>query len=766
MDDKSNVCDTYRRKNAIVSSEEDTDNFTGKRINYLYKSHRNFDLDQTESGKYRDSICEGDAPIYPLNPSRDHEDPQPEDDSEDRCQKSPTECRCNALLYVFGGYIVGLLMVLIWYYRNPQEACKDLNRKWIFIVLLALLLIILVRRRAARCIAVLCLSSCSSNLFRIVVIALAFLVAFSGPVKNIIHNTCILANTLTCEQNVLIQALMLMQRIINDPSHSVEEAFKTTLGEVSRLMNKLDKLLLNLERPIAHIHAIFKTCTDWLFLQKDHYDYKMGTPYNRCLKAGNLSIAHCKSEFGEGQKECCKLKLFLWFCDSLKTYKSFFNDNIQWSQMVIRDIFQRLQLCFIKIRFIFITTISFDHSLKFNSTDPFPSNKDHINVQDVKEELEAQRYKIHLVNLWLNLIIFILLIIIIYQSVCFWFRYLSNDNYENFYITEAFEDYDDQYHQIMGLRALPLSNCEDNRYVKISSMRLLSKEFDTFYRSAIFLVITGIQLFCICFVDYSLYSMLTLMSYHGHMIEDVKPPAYTKIVINCGGKIGDMLRDLVQAFEPKTCKMNTQRCLPTPGYPKYLRYVWILLLYLLAWFLVFWEPYGLRQRHCVMTYFYPEESRRRSHDLHDIILKNRKSLFKARCEEARLLNSFESTHEFESFATWLNSRLNWYGLTLYLNRFKQNLQCRCLSCCTVSFIGRCCTLCNKPLNKCDNVPCTWPSCRGIYCKMCFQESNNKCVLCCPEIDDELLEPENSSGNSEADFCSIDNKDPQPRDKIT
>lgn len=80
-----------------------------------------------------------------------------------------------------------------------------------------------------------------------------FLVGIFGACKNIIHNTCILANTLTCEQNVLIQALMLMQRIINDPSHSVEEAFKTTLAEVSRLMNKLDKLLLDLERPIAQI---------------------------------------------------------------------------------------------------------------------------------------------------------------------------------------------------------------------------------------------------------------------------------------------------------------------------------------------------------------------------------------------------------------------------------------------------------------------------------------------------------------------------------
>lgn len=200
----------------------------------------------------------------------------------------------------------------------------------------------------------------------------------------------------------------------------------------------------------------------------------------------------------------------------------------------------------------------------------------------------------------------------------------------------------------------------------------------------------------------------------------IPAPSYTKIVINGGGKIGDMLRDLVQAFEPRTFKMNTQRCLPIPGYPKYLRYVWILLLYLLAWFLVFWEPYGLRQRHRVMMYFYPEESRRRSHDLHDTILINRSEtfsekhscqtctciencflehFFKARCKEARLLNAFESTQEFKSCATWLNSRLNWYALTLYLNRFKHTPPCRCLSCFTVSFIGRCCTLCNKPLSK-------------------------------------------------------------------
>ncbi|XP_043649145.1 DC-STAMP domain-containing protein 2 isoform X2 [Drosophila teissieri] len=714
MEDNCNLGDyMYRRRNTIVSSEEETENCTGKRLINLYKRDYNSDLDLVESGKYLDSTSEGDAPIYPM----DREDPEPEDEPSGGCEKSLSECRYNALLYVIGGYIVGLLLVLMWYYRNPKEACKDLNGKWIFIVLVTLLIIILVRRRPARCIAVLCLSRLSSSQFRTLVIALAFLVAFSGPIKNIIHNICILANTLTCGQNVLIQALKLMQRIINDPSHSVEEAFKTTLTQVCRLMNKLDKLLLNLERPISQIHATYKTCTDWLLLQKDHYEYKMGTPYNRCMKAGNLSIAQCKIEFGGKKKECCNLELFYWFCESLKSFTSFFDDNLQWSLMVIKEIFQRLRLCSMKIRYIFISSISFDHSLKFNSTGQFTPNKDHITEQDVNEKLEAQRHKLYLLLFLIDLVIFILLLTIIHQSLSFWLRYLSNEQYENVYITEAFENYDDKYYQTMGVRALPLSNFEENKYVKINSMRLLPKEYDTIYRSVTFLGITGIQLFCICFVDYSLYSMLTLMSYYGHMIEDVKPLAYKKIVITGG------------------------------GHPKYLRYVWILLLYLLAWFMVFWEPYGLRRRHRTMMYFYPEESRRRVYDLHRTILHERKHLFKAKCREARFLNAFKNTHQFESYFTWLNSRLNW-----------------CLSCCTVSFIGTCCTICNKPLNKSDNVSCGWPNCRGIYCTTCFQDSHNKCVLCSSEYEDELLEHGNSSGNSDSDFCSVDKSYPQQRDK--
>ncbi|XP_041673837.1 DC-STAMP domain-containing protein 2 [Drosophila eugracilis] len=784
MEKSSNLTDhVYRRaetrdrhrRNAIFYQDEDDEDViyedrtalqTGRRVENSYRKcyintkettksylNNNSNHDQSESKEYREGSPEGDAPIYPLNPPDDPKDPDQDCDPAERSRIFRSKCTDKSLPYVIAGYVVGLLMVLIWYYRHPEKACRDLNGKWVFIVLFFLLLIILVQRRPARCIAALCLASLASYQFRAVIIALAFLVACLGPVKNIIHNICIMANSASCGQNVLKQALRLMQRIIYDPSRSVEEAFQSTLSDARRLMDKLDRLLMSLEGPIAQIHATYNTCTSWLTLQRDHFDVKMGTPYNRCLKAGNLSISQCKSEFRKETKNCCNQQRFAWFCDSLKGVKSFFDDNLQWSQMIIEEIFQRLHLCFIKIRFIFITTISFDHTSKLNSSSSLTTNKDLVNDdQDIGKHFELQRRKFLIVFLWLDLIIFVLLLTVILQSLYFWFRYLAGDSFENIYITKDLENYDDDYYEVMGARALPLSSCEENEYVKLSSRRLLPREYSTICRSWMFLMITGIQLFCICYVDYSLYSMLTLMSSHGQMVStDLQSSAYEKIVIKGGGIIGDILRDLVHAFEPKTFKINTQRCLPVPGKPKYLRYIWILLLYLLAWFMVFWEPYGLRQRHRIMVYFYPQNSKRRARKLHYIILKERKNLFKDRCQQARLLNAFENNNQLLICIPWLNSLLRWFGSPTYL--------CRCRG----SVLCKCCTICKKPLTKYDNNPCDLPSCRGIYCNMCFQDCHNVCILCSVPFDTDIFELGNSSSESDAD-CSLGNTNTQQRDK--
>ncbi|KAH8232758.1 hypothetical protein KR038_007977, partial [Drosophila bunnanda] len=552
---------------------------------------------------------------------------EPEDHPPENNQTSPAECKDQILLYLFAGYVLGILLILIWYYWDPPRARCDPGGTWFFIVLFFPLLLILTQRRAARwvvavgffyrnrltppyrCVAVLCLPALAHYQSRAIFVLLAFLIALSGPVMNILRNIEIMACSLNCQQNQLIDALGSMHRILNDPLHLLEEFLKRTFDAVLGIRARLDEIFVKLENPIADIFATYGLCANWLALQNEHFDYRMGTPYNRCLRAGNLSLLQYQIEIGKQAREFCSPELFSWFCDSLKGEKSFFHNNLKLPQMIIEDIFLRLKICFLKTRLMFLATISFDHSGKPN-TRLFLSDRNLIYNQ------ETTRNKLNYISFWLYFMVFIFLLTVVLRSIDFRLRYLMSQHFDNVYITEEFEAYEEQQSQIMGVRVLPLNTCENNKYVKMASLELLPGERRTMYRSGGFLFITGIQLFCLCLVDYFLYSMLALMLHHGKMTSDVQPSPYRKIIISGGGRIGDILRAFVYAFEPNVIQIDFFNCLPVPRKPMYFRYFWISVLYVLAWIMVLWEPYGLRQRHRIMAYFYPQESCRRVQYLH------------------------------------------------------------------------------------------------------------------------------------------------------
>ncbi|KAH8375662.1 hypothetical protein KR200_006529, partial [Drosophila serrata] len=536
-------------------------------------------------------------------------DPEPECNPAEYDQSSPRECRDKILLYLIAGYILGILLVLFWYCWNPSRARCDLGRKWFFIILLFPLLLILAKRRAARCIAVLCLPTLAHYQTRALFVSWAFLIAISGPVMNILRNINIMACSLNCQQNQLIDVLGSMHRIVNDPLHMMEELFKRTIDVVLGIRMKLDELFLKLENPIADIYATYGLCANWLALQNEYFDYRMGTPYTRCLRAGNLSVFQYQLEIGGQARDFCRPELFSWFCESLKGKKSFFSNNLQLPQMIIEEIFLRLQICLLKTRLMFLATISFDHSGK-------PNTRLFLSERNLIYNQETTRNKLNLISILLYLMLFILLLTVILRSIDFRLHYLISEHFDNVYITKEFEVYEEQQSQTMGVRVLPLNLCENNKYVKIASLELLPFERKKIYRSGGFLLITGIQLYCLCLVDYSLYSMLALMLHHGNMTAAVQPSPYRKLVIKGGGQIGDFLRAFVYAFEPNVIQMDSYNCLPVPGKPKYFQYFCIFVLYVLAWIMVLWEPYGLRQRHRIMAYFYPQESCRRVKYLH------------------------------------------------------------------------------------------------------------------------------------------------------
>lgn len=92
----------------------------------------------------RDPSPDEGAPIYPLKP----DDPEPECNNAEYGQSG--RYRSHHLLYLVAGYVVGILLVLIWYHVNPERVSSDLGGSWFFIVLIFLLLLILAQRRPAR----------------------------------------------------------------------------------------------------------------------------------------------------------------------------------------------------------------------------------------------------------------------------------------------------------------------------------------------------------------------------------------------------------------------------------------------------------------------------------------------------------------------------------------------------------------------------------------------------------------------------------------
>lgn len=116
---------------------------------------KNTDATQDSNERYpmnlRDCSPEGEPPIYPIeskDPTEDNEDP--ECSPKESEIKAPWDCRDNIMFYVIAGYVVGILIVQIWYYRNPQNACKDLSMKWLFMVIIGLGLLLMLLRRPGR----------------------------------------------------------------------------------------------------------------------------------------------------------------------------------------------------------------------------------------------------------------------------------------------------------------------------------------------------------------------------------------------------------------------------------------------------------------------------------------------------------------------------------------------------------------------------------------------------------------------------------------
>jgi len=212
----------------------------------------------------------------------------------------------------------------------------------------------------------------------------------------------------------------------------------------------------------------------------------MGTPYDRCMGAGSISVQECQAKF-EGNKSICNIEnRFDWFCSNLKNLASFFDPNMQQQQEIAEQMFTRMLtsnyiVCIVaalipikisgplesfdKIRSIFEVSITFDHKQK-----PAEDGDKSINDIDLQigHQLDLEMKNIMITYIWLGVVSIVVMIMIFLAALYFRINYLDCENFRNIYLTKEFYDYNDQEYTKLGYSALPMRPTERYKYVKVN----------------------------------------------------------------------------------------------------------------------------------------------------------------------------------------------------------------------------------------------------------------------------------------------------------
>ncbi|ALC44070.1 CG6845, partial [Drosophila busckii] len=513
--------------------------------------------------------------------------------------------------FVIGGYLSGLVVALLWYHWHPTLRETDIDQLWWLIVCIALLLIILIFSRPVRCILLLTLPSLTSSRGRALLIALAFFLAATGPSANILANVMVMLRSLACSQELLRQVLSQMLDVLLEPVQALRTAFTFMMEEVRRVLRQLTLLLLRIQSYMLIIINTLKSCAAWLKSVVELCNSQLGTPWMRCQRAAETAMLRCRSELGMLKSLCYATKLFLALCYPTKLVDIFCSGFWDPKWELMDPILKRYLEFVATLEQMFDASITFEHEFFFhNNPSKNLSDVGEQIAQDINQDL-APFLRLHS---WTHLLCWLLLLGVFIKAIYFYLRYMLSRAYQNVYITSDFYAIDEENWRLNRDTVLPLEYLERFKYLKLSSLRLTQFESLLIAKNSFFMLITCLQLGCICFVDYSLFWLLATISYYGHEQAELEVPAYIDLHIKGGGIVGDIMRGIVNAFRPLTqsSKMDTRLCLPLPNPPRYNHYVEILSLCLLAWIVALTEPYVLRLRHVIMRWIYPERAQERA----------------------------------------------------------------------------------------------------------------------------------------------------------
>ncbi|XP_040187956.1 DC-STAMP domain-containing protein 2 [Rana temporaria] len=594
---------------------------------------------------------------------------------------------------------------------------------------------------------------------RVITLIIILSLAMNGPAANITENFQRVINSSACGvQVVMNQTLEIVERV-KEPLMRVLNFLQEMAGKVKNVAGKAKNFFQRIKaqmkvigltlisfflvgKTLGHmwsfIHSIGNICNEELL-----------NPYKKCAKIFTDAKEDC---YDRGAGFLCEfVDTVSWVCHVAKIIQiiciipTYVGEYIQKNfKAPIMSVLQDL-----KNKFDYNMTINYELGGTVNS-----SKSIFTIARDIMEEVKADLDPYREIFQLFSYSVFIIAIFTYFKALSYLRSYASDDNYDNIYITREFIRMDARRIKQGLTSLLPLSETESYGLVRPMDFKLTRKERKG-YTFEIFNVFQSQLLVSfIIAADYFVYWCIAAISsvLNGDLVVKVfllsSPAPYTlRLNITGSGFINSILAKLADALDAigqKNYTVISKDCIPVPSEPNY--YVYLMIenismtnplcslfyslftagLYIFAFFSSAMGVYIHRLKRCVCAWYFPQREQERLCFLFNNLLTKRMNLETSLKKSIRM----NSADGHSNVLMVLAAQIPGFS---FLTKLFGTTERYCMSCAKMT----------TPATSDQFVECMTTSCKGLYCKNCFEILHNICLICMgplaykEDIDEEL-----------------------------
>ncbi|KAH8361566.1 hypothetical protein KR084_008344 [Drosophila pseudotakahashii] len=343
-------------------------------------------------------------------------------------------------------------------------------------------------------------------------------------------------------------------------------------------------------------------------------------------------------------------------------------------------------------------------------------------------DFERRRLIFNRVMGLLQKILCLFILRMIFMSISYYWKYLGDVEFDNFYITDYFKHIDQRRKDARNDAILPLRTYEKSLYIDLD--RIFSRtheESTTVFFSLLQFLLEIVTAGLFILIDHLVVELMQIIRNRSMITFHQEGQHEVRFNISGVGQMARLLRTTMHNFnihERVSTSLTNEECLPNPHVLPRIFYIQLLLLYLVIVVLIYQSTTFLRMRRVICSFFYYKREKQRIFFLYNRILRNRlRSLENLVHDAEDNLATYRIQQQVNVFL-WLRfSCPAAFGWVRYFKCAKRTcLICRGFEDSTFTF----CHICGLP-----------------YCDDCAEDLNSVCLQCGTVLT-RILEEEDSS----------------------